>query len=69
MYKTLFDTSNLSNQEITKRLGITHTQRLQYECATKIDFTKFVMFGRKLDVTDYQISLIVFEGIRKLLNK
>ena len=68
MYKKLFITSGLSNTQIIKRIGFTHTHRKQYERATKIDFSKFVSFGRKLDVTEAQMTSIVNDGIKEILN-
>jgi len=68
MYKKLFITSELYNTQITKRIGFTHTNRKQYERATKIDFSKFVSFGKKLDVTEAQMTSIVNEGIKEILN-
>ena len=66
MYKKLFQISNLSNGEICRRLSIDHNQRKQYQISTKIDFSKFVMFGKKLGVTEVQMTRLVVDGILEL---
>lgn len=66
MYKKLFQLSNLSNGEICRRLNIDHNQRKQYERGTKIDFIKFVVFGKKLNVTEAQMTKLVVDGIIEL---
>jgi hypothetical protein len=66
MYKKLFKLSGLTNTQIQKALDIQYNQRAQFERSTKINFETFVMFGKKLGVTEVQMSKLVFDEIRDL---
>ena len=69
MYKKLFKLSGLTNSQICKALDIQYNQREQFERSTKVDFIKFVMFGKKLGVTEQQMSKLVFSEVLELFKK
>jgi len=69
IYKELFNESDLSNGEICRRLEICHTERIQYEKATKFKIEQYVDFGKKLGLTDAQLTDLVVERIKGLLTK
>jgi len=70
LYKKLFQLSTLSNHEICKRLGITHTFRQRFEAkGTKIDLDTFVKFSKLLGLTDKQTTDLVISEISKLCKK
>lgn len=69
IYLQLFQKSNLSNTEICKRLELTHTARIQYERATKLDINKYVSFGKKLGLSDKDLTDLVIERINELLKQ
>ena len=69
MYEKLFKASKLSNHELCNTLEITHSQRKQFQQTKKLDFERFVTFGRKLGFADAQLTEMVVEGIGELLKK
>lgn len=67
IYQQLFKQSGLSNTEICNRLEFSHTQRLQYQRATKFNIEQYVAFGKKLGLTDKDLTELVIERIKDLL--
>jgi hypothetical protein len=69
MYKKLFKASGLDNHPLCTALGINHKQRQQFQQTKKVDFERFVTFGKKLNFTDAQLTEMVVEGIREILKQ
>jgi hypothetical protein len=69
IYQQLFKKSGLSNTEICNRLELSHTQRIQYERATKFNIEQYVTFGKKLGLTDKDLTELVIERINELLKQ
>jgi hypothetical protein len=69
MYEKLFKASGLDNHPLCTALGINHKQRQQFQQTKKVDFERFVTFGRKLNFTDAQLTEMVVEGIREVLKQ
>lgn len=69
IYKKIFQKSGLSNQDLCNALGISHNERQQFEKTKKVDFERFVKFGRKLGFNDAQLTEMVVEAIREILTE
>ena len=69
MYEKLFKASGLDNHPLCTALGINHKQRQQFQQTKKVDFERFVTFGRKLGFDDKQLTEMVVEGIREVLKQ
>jgi len=69
IYLQLFKKSKLSNGEICRCLDLNHTARIQYERATKFNINQYVDFGKKLGLTDAQLTELVVERIKELLKQ
>jgi hypothetical protein len=67
MYEKLFKASKLSNHPLCTALGINHKQRQQFQQTKKVDFERFVTFGKKLGFNDAQLTEMVVEGVREIL--
>jgi hypothetical protein len=67
IYSKLFKASNLSNQELCNALGITHSQRKQFQQTKKVDLERLVTFGKKLGFSNSQMTEMVVEAIGELL--
>lgn len=69
IYLKLFKLSKLSNHEITKRLGITHTERQRFEQAKKIDLTTIKRFSQLLGVSESDVVELIVGEIREIYRK
>jgi hypothetical protein len=67
MYEKLFKASGLDNHPLCTALGINHKQRQQFQQTKKVDFERFVTFGKKLGFDDKQLTEMVVEVIREIL--
>ena len=63
LYKKLFELSGLSNQQLVNKLGISHTERIQFEKRSNINVDRFVLFANKLGLDKKQVSQMVFDEI------
>ena len=66
IYLKLFNLSKLSNHEITKRLGITHTERQRFEKYKKIDLNTIKRFSHLLGVSESDVVELIVSEIRNL---
>lgn len=65
LYKKLFELSGLSNHEITKRLNISHTERIQFENRQTINVDRFVKFAKDLQIEQSKLAEMVVNEIKE----
>ena len=65
MYKQLFALTGLSNYKISKILGVDCSTVRYYQNAKTINTERFILFGKKLGITDKQMTDLVVSQFTK----